>query len=69
MKSERQFYRIGEVAEMLGIGRSLAYRLVSEGRIPSIRIEGTRSRRVSAQGLEDWVAKQHEQSADERNLA
>lgn len=54
----RKFYRVREVAEMLGICRSLAYRLITDGTIPSIVIPGTRSRRVPAEALEVWLASQ-----------
>ena len=33
---------VEEAARLLGIGRKLAYQLVAEGRIPSIRLGGRR---------------------------
>lgn len=52
---ERAFYRIGEVAEIIGLGKSQTYKLVAEGKIPSVMLEGVRSRRVSANALRQWI--------------
>jgi excisionase family DNA binding protein len=43
-----------EVAEVLGVSRSKAYALISEGRLPAIRVTG--SVRVPADALEQWIA-------------
>lgn len=64
---ERAFYRISEVATMLGIGKSLAYRLVSEGKIPSVYLAGCRSRRVPAKALRQWI--QVQESSEDVNEA
>lgn len=50
----RLYYRVGEVAEMLAISRSLAYEMASTGRLPAIRIG--RSLRVPAARLHEWAA-------------
>lgn len=55
---EKEFYRISEVAQILGIGKSLAYQLVASGEIPSVRLAGRRSVRIHRKALEDWIAKQ-----------
>lgn len=34
----RLLYRVKEVAEMLGVGRSKAYELVRTGEIPAVRV-------------------------------
>ena len=38
---QRLFYRVPEVAEMLGISRASAYVLVKRGEIQSVEIAGT----------------------------
>jgi excisionase family DNA binding protein len=45
-----------EVAEVLGIGRSLVYQLIASGDIPSIRIGGPNSRRVPITAIHEWIA-------------
>jgi len=42
-----------EVAEQLGIGRSLTYELIAQGQIPHIRLG--RCIRVSEQSLQEWL--------------
>ena len=42
-----------EVAQILGIGRSLTYELIAQGVIPHIRLG--RCIRVSAQALQEWI--------------
>jgi len=37
---DRQTYKIGEAAKLLGIGRNQAYEAAQRGEIPSIRIGG-----------------------------
>ena len=63
---EKAFYRVPEVAEIIGLGKSLTYRLVAEGQIPSVMLAGCRSRRVSAQALTKWIERQqdNEESLD-----
>jgi prophage regulatory protein len=61
---EKAFYRISEVAEIVGLGKSLTYKLVAEGKIPSVWLAGCRSRRVSAKALQAWI-KEQEQSQSE----
>lgn len=56
----RAFYRVSEVARVLSIGRSHAYKLVAEGHIPSVRIAGTNTLRVSAKALSQWIEGQEE---------
>lgn len=57
-RNARAFYRVSEVAEIIGLGRSLTYRLVAEEKIPSVWLAGCRSRRVSAKALEEWIEAQ-----------
>jgi excisionase family DNA binding protein len=42
-----------EVAQQLGIGRSLTYELIAQGKIPHIRLG--RCIRVSEQSLQEWL--------------
>lgn len=53
---ERITYTIEEAAEVLGIGRSLAYDMASRGELPSLRL----GRRVVVprKALEEWLAAQ-----------
>lgn len=53
---KRLAYRVGEAADTLGISRSQAYRLIAEGRLPSIKVGG--SVRVPARALEKWIEKE-----------
>lgn len=58
---EKAFYKINEVAEIIGLGKSLTYKLIQEGNIPSIYVAGCRSRRVPAGALKKWIADQESQ--------
>jgi len=55
---EKAFFRVPEVAEIIGLGKSLTYKLVAEGEIPSVMLAGCRSRRVARKDLQEWIAKQ-----------
>ena len=55
---DKAFYRISEVADIIGLGKSLTYRLVAEGQIPSVWIAGCRSRRVARPALLKWIEEQ-----------
>ena len=48
-------YRAGEVATLLKVSRSMAYRLIQMGMIPSVRIN--HSVRVRACDLEEFLQK------------
>lgn len=58
MSMEKQFYRIQEVAEIIGLGKSMTYKLVLEGHIPSVHLAGCRARRVPKLALDKWIADQ-----------
>ena len=47
---ERMAVSIGEAADLLGIGRSLAYELARNGRLPTVAVGGRR--RVPLKALE-----------------
>lgn len=61
---EKQFFRVTEVAEILGLGKSMVYKLVMEGRIPSIHIADSRSRRVPRAALEKWITEEAKKAQD-----
>jgi len=44
-----------EVAEELGVSRSLAYRMMSDGTLPTVRRAGGRMVRVPREALTEWV--------------
>lgn len=41
-KIENRLLRVGEVAEMLSLGRSMIYELMNSGRLPSVKIGNAR---------------------------
>ena len=53
---ERLLLKPSEVVELLGIGRSKLYELVSEGQIPHVRIG--RCIRIPSQSIEPWISAQ-----------
>lgn len=54
--------RGGEVADALGISRALAYRWMSNGVLPTVRV--SRSVRVPHDGLLAWIARNTQHSGD-----
>jgi len=50
---ERLLLRPQEAAELMGIGRSKVYELLSDGTLPSVRVG--HSVRVPLEGLRQWV--------------
>lgn len=53
--TKREFYSVPEVVERLGVGRTMVYRLLSNGEIGSVRI-GNR-RLVPATAYDAFVAR------------
>ncbi len=51
--SERLLLTVEEAARRLGIGRSLAWQLVREGKLPSVRLG--RLVRIPVRTLDDWI--------------
>jgi excisionase family DNA binding protein len=47
--------RGGEVAEILGCSRSLAFRWMAANVLPVVRVPGSRAVRVPKKALEEWV--------------
>ena len=54
-----KFYTVEEVAERLGISRALAYRMVAEGKIPSVKLTDSKRplRRIPVDAFEAWLTK------------
>ena len=50
---ERRTYSIPEAAQVIGISRSLAYQMASEGRLPVIRVGKTKCV-IPKAALEQW---------------
>lgn len=61
---EKLLLRPTEVAELLGIGRTRAYELLSTGALPGV-IRIGRSLRVSTEALRRWIAAQAQVAGDE----
>ena len=57
---EKLLLKPSEVAQVLGIGRSLIYELIARKEIPSIRLG--RCIRISSESLERWLKDQEHQS-------
>lgn len=52
---ERRTYTVDEIAEILDIGRTSAYKLVKQNFFKSVRIGTTI--RISKKSFEEWMAK------------
>ena len=64
---EKLLLKPSEVAQVLGIGRSLVYELINRREIPSIRLG--RCIRVPSESLQQWLREQESKSLGEtRNL-
>jgi len=53
---EKLLLKPGEVAQILGIGRSLVYELIARREIPSVRLG--RCIRIPAESLQRWLKDQ-----------
>ena len=64
-----KYYTVPEVAEILKISKSQAYRLVQHGEIPCIRI-GKKSVRIAESDLQEWLLenRHHPHQGYYRNL-
>ena len=47
--------RGGEVAQLIGCSRALAYRLMQRGTIPTVRVPDGKSVRVPREALVQWI--------------
>ena len=54
--NERLLLTVEETARRLGIGRTLAWRLVRQGEFPVVRLG--RCVRIPRQALQEWIARQ-----------
>lgn len=61
---EKLLLRASEVSEVLGIGRSLVYELIAQGRIPSVRLG--RTIRVPVRALDKWIRDQESGRLDDK---
>jgi excisionase family DNA binding protein len=57
--------RPGEVAEVLGCSRSLAYKWAAAGVLPTVRVANSRAIRVPKQALIEWIAAHTEKGRGE----
>jgi excisionase family DNA binding protein len=55
-ENEQEFISLNELQEILGIGRTKAYDLVTSGDLPAVRIG--RIIRIPKQDLTDWLEQQ-----------
>jgi excisionase family DNA binding protein len=62
----REWLSVREIQDLLGIGATKSYELVSSGQIPSVRIG--RAIRVSRRELERWLEDQHTSSTVRSSL-
>lgn len=53
--SDRLLLRGGEVAQLIGCSRALAYRLMQKGVLPVVRLPGGKTVRVPRGALEEWI--------------
>jgi len=53
--NQRLLLRGGEVADLIGCSRAMAYRLMQRGVIPSVRVPGGKAVRVPREALEKWI--------------
>jgi excisionase family DNA binding protein len=60
---ERLLLTVKEAAQRLALGRSMAYRLIQSGALPSIKVGG--ARRVAVADLHEFVRFLKEQSTDD----
>lgn len=58
---ERKLLKATEVAQIMGIGRSLVYELIAQGQIPSIRLG--RCIRIPVEALQKWIEEQEKQKS------
>ena len=63
MKLEPRLLRINEVCVLLGISRSAVYREIEAKRIRAVGI-GKRSKRVSKEEIERYIASKNEEISD-----
>lgn len=61
---EKSFFTVAEAAAILSIGRSMIYRLMASGQIHSVRIAGTRARRIPRAALDEFIEREAQTHQD-----
>lgn len=56
IRAERRTYTVGEIAEILGIGRTSAYKLIHSGIFQTVKIGS--AIRISKASFDEWLDKQ-----------
>lgn len=59
-----RFLTLADVAETLNISASQTYALVRSGELPAIKIGGRGQWRVESTALEEYIARQYEQTRE-----
>lgn len=54
---EKRTYTVTEAAQIIGISRSLAYQMASEGKLPTIRV-GIKKNVIPKDALDQWLLDQ-----------
>lgn len=73
--SDRRYYTPDEIAGILGLGRTLTYKLLKSGRIPSVRMglrltKGGRPRYVvPVTTFDDWLKAEGQSAIDRARAA
>ena len=62
-ENEQEFISLNQLQDILGIGRTKAYDLVTSGDLPAVRIG--RSIRVDKRDLSDWLGRQKYQNVND----
>lgn len=60
--------RVSEAAELLGIGRSMAYDLCARGKLPTVRLGAGRAIRIPLKWLEAYIDELTREAAEEMGL-
>lgn len=61
---EKSFFTVAEAATILSIGRSMIYRLMASGKLHSVRIAGTRARRIPRASLDQFIEREAQAQQD-----
>ena len=60
---DKKLVTVAEASVLMGISRSLLYSLVMRGEVPSIKIG--RARRIPVTAIDEWIAKQVAEAAEQ----
>jgi excisionase family DNA binding protein len=64
---ERLLLTVAEAAQICGYSRSFMYAVIARGEIPAIRLPGSRTTRIPAAWLRQWVSEQVERWREARD--